>query len=50
MHKSWGVFDIDHLAYFCMGNIQSQAENFSVGLANMDKARGNKRMDQTYRA
>ena len=41
-----GVFDIDYLSGWRLGDVQRQPEDVRVGLADVDEARGNKEIDK----
>jgi hypothetical protein len=46
LNKQSSVVDINNLPGRHLSNVQSQLENGRVGLAEMDKARGNKRIHE----
>jgi hypothetical protein len=39
-----GIFDIDHLPRWRLGDVQRKPKDVRVGLANVDEAGGNKRI------
>src|ERR1019366_4209558 len=44
LHEHWGVFDIEYLSGWCLGDVQRKPEDVRVGLAEVDETGGNKRI------